>query len=172
MMLNDCWAFVFHDPDDVNWTYNSYKTVTHISTVADFCHLNASIVDKVHLGMFFLMREHIFPCWDDPENINGGCFSLKVSKQHVKSTWEDLAMRLVGETLLKEEFKDLWIDINGISISPKKNFCIVKIWLKSADKIKEDMFTVSLGHSLFKLNKEVIDNNKQKTEYLSGLNSK
>ena len=31
---------------------------------------------------------------------------------------------------------DIWTmdnNINGISISPKKNFCIIKIWLKNKD---------------------------------------
>jgi hypothetical protein len=31
-------------------------------------------------GMFFIMREHILPLWEDESNKNGGCFSYKIYK--------------------------------------------------------------------------------------------
>jgi hypothetical protein len=38
---------------------------------------------------------------------------------------------MVGETLLKDEHVNEWADVNGLSVSPKKAFNIVKIWLGS-----------------------------------------
>ena len=45
--------------------------------------------------------------------------------------WKNLSYTLVGEDLTKDG--RLRSTINGITISPKKNFCIIKIWLASCD---------------------------------------
>ena len=37
--------------------------------------------------------------------------------------------------------------INGITISPKKNFCIVKIWLANCNYQNPDVITNGLGIS-------------------------
>ena len=39
---------------------------------------------------------------------------------------------------INEIDKNVLKNINGISISPKKNFCIIKFWLKSLETIKEN----------------------------------
>jgi hypothetical protein len=56
----------------------------------------------------------------------GGCWSFKITKGDLYNVWLNLSLYLCGESLIsnKKNF-DL---LNGISISPKKNFCIVKIW--------------------------------------------
>ena len=77
--------------------------------------------------MLFLMREGIKPIWEDTRNRDGGCFSYKVANKLVTQTWKQLSYSLVGETLTND--LKLRPNINGITISPKKNFCIIKIWL-------------------------------------------
>jgi hypothetical protein len=73
------------------------------------------------------MREGIKPTWEDPRNRNGGCFSYKVVNKNVHKVWKDLTYVLVGGAISKlPEFVN---SVTGITISPKKNFCIVKIWL-------------------------------------------
>ena len=72
------------------------------------------------------MKEDIKPMWEDEKNKLGGCFSYKVSNKHIEKTWCNLSYCLVGDDLCEDaKVKNL---INGITISPKKNFCIVKIW--------------------------------------------
>ena len=78
MDLNDIWSIYFHDPNDKDWTMKSYHHLSMLSTVDDFWVVHKAMQDKVADGMFFIMREYIFPCWDDPENKEGGCFSIKV----------------------------------------------------------------------------------------------
>lgn len=126
-LLNDSWTFYFHDPMNNNWTLESYKRLGDVSSVGDFLAMHAMINDFISHGMFFLMREHVFPCWDDKHNIDGGCISLKVNGDHVASVWSELSKRLIGETLVKN-YGD-WSHVNGVSISPKRGFCIVKIWM-------------------------------------------
>jgi hypothetical protein len=47
----------------------------------------------------------------------------------VPEVWKNLFYALCGETLsTNPKYSPL---INGITISPKKNFCIIKVWLKN-----------------------------------------
>jgi hypothetical protein len=77
------------------------------------------------------MKEGILPIWEDVKNRNGGCFSYKVNNKYVVDVWKELTYVLVGKTLSSEKkFTDA---ISGITISPKKNFCIIKIWMENCD---------------------------------------
>jgi hypothetical protein len=128
--LQDVWTFYFHDPDDNRWTLESYRRLGDAASVEDMWELQSAIADKVPHGMFFAMREHVFPCWDDKHNIDGGCLSIKVPVRAAVPAWELLLKRALGETLLADPAA--WSSVNGVSISPKRGFCIVKLWL--ADK--------------------------------------
>ena len=78
--------------------------------------------------MLFAMRDGITPMWEDKQNRNGGCFSFKVLNKQVYQVWKTLFYALCGETLCRDrKYSNL---INGITISPKKSFCIVKVWLR------------------------------------------
>jgi hypothetical protein len=79
--------------------------------------------------MLFVMRSGITPMWEDPKNRNGGCFSYKVSNKHIQLVWRYLFYSLCGETLCKETKYNQFI--NGITVSPKRNFCIIKIWVNN-----------------------------------------
>lgn len=124
VMLPDSWTYHFHDPGDRDWTFKSYVRLADVSSVSDFWRVQAAVQRRIEHGSFFVMRENVFPCWDDPANINGGCISLKVSKSDVAAFWEALAIRTLGENLLPSEKI-----VNGISTSPKLHNCIVKIWI-------------------------------------------
>ena len=81
--------------------------------------------------MLFLMRQNIKPMWEDPNNKAGGCFSFKVTNKNVPDVWKHVSYLLTGESLSTDKaFQD---NITGITISPKKSFCILKIWMKSLD---------------------------------------
>jgi hypothetical protein len=84
--------------------------------------------------MLFVMKKGILPLWEDPQNRTGGAFSFKVLNKNVNLVWRHLFYVLCGETLTTDKkYNHL---INGISISPKKNFCIIKIWM--ADTTVQD----------------------------------
>lgn len=164
-LTNDLWCMYFHDPYNENWSLESYIRFADISSVESFWHVHNEIKDRIHCGMFFLMREHVFPCWDDEHNKNGGCLSIKVLKQDMKEFWERLCVSLLGETLLKPEVrKSHWADVNGISTSPKKHFCIIKIWLKTPSLGNKTFFEMPLnfhGDILYRSNIENIEHNNQ-----------
>jgi len=128
MYLNDIWSFYFHDPYNVDWNINSFKFICNISSVDDFVIIYDKFKDIIFKGMFFIMREHILPIWEDECNKNGGCFSLKIYKENIQDKLFEISALLLGEQLGKSN--EISKNINGISISPKKNYYIIRIWIK------------------------------------------
>lgn len=130
--LYDSWTLWGHLPHDIDWTLKSYNKIMNCTTVEEVIALYETIPDKmINNCMLFLMRKGINPMWEDSKNNKGGCFSYKISNKNVSSVWKKLSYALVGETLSKE--KNVRKNINGITISPKKNFCIIKIWLSTCE---------------------------------------
>ena len=140
--LNDLWSLKFHDSFDNDWSKRSYKQLYEISTIQNFWEVDYFIKDKVDIGMFFLCREHVFPLWDDESNVNGGALSMKVLKTEAYQCWLDLSIKLLSETLLKPQHRTLSENVLVLSISSKKTFCIIKIWVKNDELSKPDMFDI------------------------------
>jgi len=128
--LSDKWTFWAHLPHDTDWSINSYKQIYTVSTVEETIAIVETIPDiLVKNCMLFLMRDGIKPIWEDIKNRNGGCFSYKISNKSVYNIWKELCYALVGDTISnKSSFVSC---VSGITISPKKNFCIIKIWLSN-----------------------------------------
>lgn len=127
LFFNDSWNLYFHDPDNSNWDIDSYILIATITNVEEWLQIYHQIKDYWNRGMFFLMREHIKPIWEDENNCNGGCLSFKLWKNEVASHWFEMASKTLGEVLLSN--KDDWSTVCGISISPKRNYCIARIWV-------------------------------------------
>lgn len=125
--LNDSWTLWAHLPHDTDWSINSYKKIMTFSSVEESVSLCESLPSKmINNCMLFLMRKGIQPVWEDEKNCNGGCFSYKVNNKYVPEAWKTLYYLMIGETITKN--MELLPNINGITISPKKSFCIIKIW--------------------------------------------
>jgi len=130
--LYDNWTLWAHLPHDTDWTVKSYKPILTFDTIEEAISLCETLPEKMIKNcMLFLMRKGIQPTWEDVKNRNGGCFSYKVSNKIVANAWKNLSYTLVGETLTNDI--RLRPTINGITISPKKNFCIIKIWCSTCD---------------------------------------
>ena len=153
--LNDTWCTYFHNPYDNNWDESGYVKIFSIGNIGEYAIMISLLKNYVNEGMFFIMRDHIFPKWNDVENKHGGFLSIKILKEKVPSFFEKITMYLVNETLLKPEYYEHSGKINGISISPKKHFCIIKVWLKSCDLNNYKFFNIPkdyYGSILFKTN--------------------
>ena len=161
--LNDIWSIFFHSSDDEDWTLSSYVRLSDVSTVEDFWTSIDHLKDKIPDNMLFMMREGIDPCWDDPQNMYGGCISMKIPKADTIRTWEHISMRVIGETMLNE--RQGWESINGISISPKKYFSILKVWLKDSTYDKPNDFAIPAwynGEVLWRSHMDCIRANTEK----------
>lgn len=130
--LSDKWTLWAHLPHDTDWSLKSYTKIFEFETVEDAVAITDMLPPKLIMNcMLFLMRSGITPIWEDVQNRNGGCFSYKVPNADVPFSWKQLSYSIVGETISNTQ--PLLPHVNGITISPKKNFCIVKIWLANCD---------------------------------------
>jgi hypothetical protein len=126
--LSDKWTLWAHLPHDTDWSMKSYKQIYTVSNVEETIAITETLPPiLVQNCMLFWMREGIKPTWEDPKNRNGGCFSYKVINKTVYDSWKELTYCTLGNTVSKQmSFVD---KVTGITISPKKNFCIIKIWM-------------------------------------------
>ena len=131
--LNTNWCLWYHSINDTNWKNNSYKNLYTIQNLYDIKSLQDTI-QKIHLqnSMFFIMRENIFPTWEDPDNREGCCISFKIPSNNLKEQWDLIVSSVVTEDILKDTNNFEYL--NGISISPKKEFNIIKLWLRNMDE--------------------------------------
>jgi len=124
------WMLWAHLPQDSDWSLTSYKRVSRFTSIEETVAITETLPESlVKNCMLFVMRDGIAPMWEDPRNRDGGNFSYKISNKIVAETWRDLSYMLVGETLSSNN--DIANSVTGISISPKKNFCIIKIWFNN-----------------------------------------
>ena len=129
--LSNKWNFYIHLQDVEDWDFSSYHNIQTIDNVEQAILLSDEInFDLIKKTMIFIMKNDIKPMWEDPENKQGGGFSFKVHNKNIEYVWKKLFFMLIGNTLSKE-----YESINGISISPKKSFCIVKVWMKDCKHI-------------------------------------
>jgi hypothetical protein len=132
LKLNGAWTAWAHLPHDTDWSVKSYVSLCSMNTVDEVCGFIKNVPDgMIQNCMLFVMRNGIEPLWEHPRNRKGGSFSYKVDTNHTPAAWNELLCRLVGETLSGND--DVVSTINGITISPKRNFCIVKIWLSTCN---------------------------------------
>ena len=126
--LSDGWILWAHLPHDTDWSLKSYMKIYEFNTVEQAITITETLPPVLVTNcMLFLMRKGINPIWEDERNRNGGCFSYKIPNKDVPDAWKQLSYSLVGETM--SDNNKLLPHINGITISPKKNFCIIKVWL-------------------------------------------
>lgn len=139
-LLNSKWVVWYHNPSDKSWDKDSYKDILEIESLEDFFVLKNSwekCLPLVSEGMFFIMRKLktnkvIYPQWEDINNKHGGYWSFKIDKASAQDVWFKLCGFTMGEYIC--ESPDESLNVNGISISPKKNFCIIKIWNNNSKK--------------------------------------
>ena len=130
--LNSGWTLWAHLPHDIDWSIKSYKKINKVNSIEEIVVLINTLPEKmVKNCMLFFMREDIKPMWEDEKNKDCGSFSYKVSNKNIEKTWRNLTYALVGENLAKT--LEIQKKINGITISPKKNFCVIKIWLAGCE---------------------------------------
>ena len=152
--LSRRWTLWTHLPHDTDWTINSYKQVYEMTSVEETIALTETLPEVLVTNcMLFIMRNGVVPVWEDPVNRTGGCFSYKVPNKQVYSIWKELTYMLVGETI--SENKQFVETVTGITISPKKSFCIIKIWLSTCSFQDSSIITDSIrgltsGGCLFK----------------------
>lgn len=125
----------FHDYEDTNWSHESYEKLAEMHTVEEYWTVFNELRHKLCMGMFFFMKEGTFPRWDETEDsdLKYMFVSAKVLKQKIECFVEDAMLKMMSDSLLNKRVEGA--SIRGLSISPKKHFCIVKLWVVMNDTI-------------------------------------
>jgi hypothetical protein len=143
-LTKDSWTLWAHLPQDNNWGLDSYIKVSTYKSIEEVIAITETLPEPlVKYCMLFVMKEGIAPMWEDPRNKDGGNFSYKISNKIVMETWRDLSYMLVGGVLSGNN--DIANSITGISISPKKNFCIIKIWFSNCKNQNPALITSEIS---------------------------
>lgn len=154
--LYDKWVLWAHLPHNTDWSLKSYIKIHEVNKVEDTIALANSLPDQMIKNcMLFFMRKGILPMWEDPKNYDGGCFSFKISNKDIAGIWKKISYMLTGESLTNNE--NILKTITGITVSPKKSFCILKIWTSTLkyQNVKElnEIEGVSYQGCIFKKHK-------------------
>jgi len=137
--INTPWKLWYHSVRDKDWTNKSYQDIYTINNLTDlFTCIDSMEINHLQNGMFFLMRDDIFPTWEYPDNRSGCCISFKIPCSHIKEEWDLILQRCISEDILQDPAK--FTELNGISFSPKKEFNILKLWLRNDTKNYTEIF--------------------------------
>lgn len=136
VFFNDTWRAYVHHPNDTDWTHASYKSVGMLSNVDDFWLMWNACEPVITGTMLFVMREGVFPTWDDAACIDGSIGSAIVPETRAPEVFRDIVQMAVGECIARSPGQ--WSDVNGVSVAPKKGFCVVKLWTSSTEKNADD----------------------------------
>ena len=123
------WTLYFHSPEESKWTLSTFQHLGSMKTWRDFWTILSALgPDAFSEGMFFLMRDPIPPLWENHQNIRGGYYSFRCQKREAADGYANYMIAAMTGVLTRMETNY----INGLSISPKRGFNIIKVWNQSS----------------------------------------
>lgn len=93
-----------------------------------------------HVSDFHLFRKGVRPVWEDPANVRGGKWILRLRKGLASRYWQELLFASIGG-----EFEHAQDDVTGIVVSVRASEDILSVWNSTSSdgrvnlKIKETM---------------------------------
>ena len=156
--LNTTWVLWYHIPSNPDWSIHGYNKICELNSVEDVINIIPLIPENIITSCcIFFMKKGIEPLWEDKLNCNGGAFSYRITNKFVFETFRDLVYVVAGETTGSSRlFND---KVNGITISPKKNFCVIKVWMRGSDYQNPECITCDIKNlvastAIFKIHDE------------------
>jgi hypothetical protein len=123
------WTLYFHSPEESKWALNTFVNLGSMKTWRDFWSIMDTLgSDAFSEGMFFVMRDPIPPLWENHQNIRGGYYSFRCQKRDASDSYLNYMIAMMTTQLTKNATNQ----INGLSISPKRGFNIIKVWNQSS----------------------------------------
>jgi hypothetical protein len=139
--LGDSWCLYHRDPQSKDWSIQSYEKILEIHTFGDLRSLIQLIPsDKITKGHISLMRHNIQPIYEDPENANGGAWTLKLRDEILPNHWKYYTIHTLINNVLTANAKKEKGDsrVNGIVLCPRRGFSVLQIWTNKSDLEYED----------------------------------
>ena len=136
------WTLYFHSPEETKWTLQTFLSLGAMKTWGDFWTIMELLrTESFSDGMFFLMRDPSPPLWESHHHIRGGCYSFRAGKKEAADTYVTYAIAAMLEKVSVSAANK----INGLSISPKRGFNIIKMWNTDASAFHHPNNLVSLS---------------------------
>ena len=128
------WTIYFHSPEETKWTLQTFVNLGSMKTWHQFWSIMEVLkAESFSDGMFFLMRDPAPPLWESHYHIRGGCYSFRCQKKEAADVYLTyIIAAMLGGAATSDDNK-----INGISISPKRGFNIIKVWNTDAQKFSQ-----------------------------------
>jgi hypothetical protein len=141
--LENKWTIWAHLPHNTDWSIKSYIPIFTFETIEETIAIIETLPNiLIENCMLFIMKDGIKPIWEDKKNRDGGCFSYKILNENVCKVWKELTYVVVGETISNNiKFTN---SVTGITISPKKKFCVLKIWMTDCNNQDPSLVTTDL----------------------------
>ena len=110
-----------------NWTAADFKEICTLRSIDDVWTLERFIIDEnrdLLLSYIVIMKEGILPIWEDPQNKDGGCWSIKVDlADSLRYLFQFLVLMVSDEITVPKQI------VNGLSFSAKNSYnTIIQIW--------------------------------------------
>ena len=150
MIFESGYVLWYHSVVEKSWDKESYINLCEdlpgkvIKNVFQLWSIFSVLNYNFTAGIFFIMKEGIFPMLEDPGNANGGFWSFKVPKRNSNDVWKKLTAGLVGNSLTVD-YNNM-SSITGISFSPKISNCVMKIWNNTSNITDNNMFTKEIDY--------------------------
>ena len=125
------WTLYFHSAEETKWTMTTFTKIAKMNNWYQFW----AVMDTLNTnsfadGMFFMMRDPSPPLWESHYHIRGGCYSFRCHKKNAA----DIFLDYVIASMINCASTNPDNYINGLSISPKRGFNIIKVWNSDSQK--------------------------------------
>lgn len=128
------WVFWFmhRAPGSKILNYESaMKKIGTFGSVEDFWAVYSHLRrphDLPHVSDYHLFKQGVRPVWEDPANIEGGKWIVRLKKGLASRYWENLVMAVIGDQF------DVGSEICGVVLSIRGSEDILSIWNQSANE--------------------------------------
>jgi hypothetical protein len=133
------WTIYYHPHFEIEKDFTSidkFKIGKTVETFAEFWAVWDEIGDDTLLdGYFYIMKDGYLPIWEDPKNVDGGTYTIRIQRDAVRSKENDpvkIYYTYAIATMLGQLAKDPDNIIKGVRISNKNSFKkkanIIHIW--------------------------------------------
>ncbi len=122
------WTLHVHETEEKKWDAASYKQLHVAATWEELGAVFRELGLKTLKIMTFAMRGSQPPRWENKENIAGGSYSFLIPHRRAVEVYQLYVAAAATDTATLNPANK----IVGVTMSPKKGHCVIKLWNASA----------------------------------------
>ena len=122
------WTIHVHETEEKKWDAASYKQLHVAATWEELGAVFREMGPKTLKIMTFAMRGSQPPRWENKENIAGGSYSFLIPHRRAIEVYQLYVAAAATDTATLNPANK----IVGVTMSPKKGHCVIKLWNASA----------------------------------------